>query len=155
MYYIGILNVIPHMNKTERRMYMKEYMRTYTGSTTESRSGSATWKGRKYEVIGAKILKAKDKNKRVMNNRGYDLLWGDERVDVKSSNLRKEKAKYGIREYWHFPALHHECDYYLLFCLYKDIPQKAYLIPVTAVEDKTQLKMAQDSKKWRDYLIEL
>ncbi len=92
-----------------------------------------TGKGLKWELYGAKLLKA---NHLPFNGNGPDLDWNNKKVDVKSCELYKRKNKRGkpIKKkqtgWWVFNRnKEKDIDYFLCFCLIKGKPEKILLIP--------------------------
>jgi len=82
-------------NKEEMRIYKRDWERNKRGSTMKTLISSNTWKGRKAELMAQGILIGSvDMNLNIMNYE-YDLLWNNNKIDVKSCNLYKRKNKRG------------------------------------------------------------
>jgi hypothetical protein len=124
-------------NKDKLRIYKKNWARKKRNSTNESLANSKTNKGRKNELLALSLLKNSiDCNDKIMNNKGFDIIWDGKKIDVKSCNLYKRKNKRGkpvnINNqfgWWSFNKCSGTADYYFCICNINDVPKKIYMIP--------------------------
>lgn len=139
--------------KEEYNKYMREYMRKYN-ARPENVHLHQSWKGRKYELIAARMLGATDMNKDVKCHRGWDLELNGMTIDVKSCNktkLRKRRGGSTWKYYWKIDRRGLTADYVFLFCLNSDIPYKAYMIPVNEIESN-HIRIYLNGKNYEKYL---
>ena len=121
-------------NKKEMRLYKRIWCRIKRGSTKETLSNSATWKGRRAEIVAMSMLSGAIDNNKEALNRGFDILWNGFRVDVKSCNLYKRKTSRGkpvgyCGGWWVFNKNKNDADLYFCICMVDNVPVRYYLIP--------------------------
>lgn len=119
------------------RLYKRNWARKKRMSTVKSLSNSCTWKGRRAEIFACGFIDGSTDNNAGALNKGYDLLWNGQRVDVKSCNLYKRKFRRGKKTencsgWWVFNKNKGYSDYYFCVCMINNIPVKYYLIPSSA-----------------------
>jgi len=142
--------------KEELRIYKRNWARKKYGVTEEGMKKSATYKGRRSELLALKILEgAIDMNDKVMN-RPYDVEFNGERIDVKSCNLYKRKFKQGkpVEKscgWWVFNKNKGYADKYFCICMERNIPVKYYLIPKEYFNNG--ITIGQKSLKFDKYLF--
>lgn len=140
----------------EMRLYKRNWSRKRYGSTDESIRNSATWKGRRAELLALSILDGSiDMNNEVMNN-PFDIEWKGNRIDVKSCELYKRKSRRGKTDakcgsWWVFNKNKNDADYYFCICLVEGEPKKYYMIPLC--DFNKGITIGHVSKKFDKYLI--
>ena len=108
---------------------------------------TATYKGKKWEDYACNKLGEDNLNKNKFNNPGYDFLFNNIKIDVKSKNTYKKHDE------WSFSRENKKPDLYLCFCLKSNKLIKTYLVKNNDF-GKSGITIGKKSNKFAKYLIE-
>lgn len=139
-------------NKPEKKLYHRLWQRQKSRDTYIENKNSSSYIGKHFEEVACTLLKnAYRVDKDFEKPHKFDILWGDKKVDVKSSiphNVKGKKAKvfkFHLRR-------KNFTDYFFLICRKGLIPIKVYLIPSNEVISK-DIGIGGTKSKFDKYLF--
>ncbi len=126
-------------NPKEKNTYIKSPKDVYVNNHTI---------GRFFELIGQSIFPGSIDMNIEKKHRPFDLLLGEKKIEVKVRNKRREDKENSNA--WTFKKNKSmQADYYLLFCLEKNILKKVIFIPI----EEFSHYIKEDDNKWDKFTL--